>query len=108
MNTKFYGIKSIKEATAYLAHPILGPRLKMAMRIVLDNEEKDLRRLLGSQVDVDKLKSCVTLFAITSLGEDSQFFVGALNQLWGGKPCERTEKVLSEWVIEDKESQKDT
>jgi len=39
---KFYGIGSLDEARAYLAHPRLGPRLDLCTRIVLASENPSL------------------------------------------------------------------
>ena len=35
---KFYGISSLEEAQAYLGHPLLGPRLILCARTVLESE----------------------------------------------------------------------
>ena len=46
--SRFYAIASLDEARAYLAHPVLGPRLRECAGIVLATEgrsaEDDLRR----------------------------------------------------------------
>jgi uncharacterized protein (DUF1810 family) len=45
---RFYGIGSIDEARAYLAHPVLGPRLDLCARIVLASESPSLHAIFGS------------------------------------------------------------
>jgi uncharacterized protein (DUF1810 family) len=59
---KHYAIKSVEEAKAYLAHPVLGARLVESARAVLAIEGKTARQILGTPDDL-KLKSCATLFA---------------------------------------------
>ena len=59
---KAYGIADLKELEAYLAHPVLGPRLVEAARAMLMHEGKAPEAVLGA-VDAMKLRSCATLFA---------------------------------------------
>ena len=60
-----YSIKSTEEAVAYLAHPVLGPRLKECAEAVLDVEGRSAHEIFGSPDDM-KLRSCATLFACVS------------------------------------------
>ena len=60
-----YGIRSEDEARAYLAHPVLGPRLTECAEAVLGIENRTPRDIFGSPDDL-KLKSCATLFAHVS------------------------------------------
>jgi uncharacterized protein (DUF1810 family) len=57
-----YGIASLAEARAYLAHPLLGPRLRECTQLLLAAPGEDARRVLGYPDDL-KLRSCMTLFA---------------------------------------------
>ncbi len=58
-----YGLGSLAEARAYLAHPVLGPRLEEATRLVLAHKGRhSLDGMLGSPDDL-KFRSCMTLFA---------------------------------------------
>ena len=57
-----YAIQSVAEARAYLAHPVLGPRLIECAEAVLAVEGKTAHAIFGSPDDV-KLRSCATLFA---------------------------------------------
>jgi uncharacterized protein (DUF1810 family) len=59
---RFYGIGSLDEARAYLAHPVLGERLDLCTRIVLASEASSLHAIFGSPDDL-KFRSCMTLFA---------------------------------------------
>jgi uncharacterized protein (DUF1810 family) len=60
-----YSIKSVAEARAYLAHPVLGPRLRECAEAVLDVEGRSAFEIFGSPDDM-KLRSCATLFAYVS------------------------------------------
>ena len=57
-----YAISSAEEARAYLAHPVLGPRLRECARIVADTEDRTAERIFG-YIDAVKLRSSMTLFA---------------------------------------------
>ena len=57
-----YAISSLDEAEAYLAHPVLGPRLKQCTELVDAVEGKSLREIFGSPDDL-KFRSSMTLFA---------------------------------------------
>ncbi len=63
--SKRYAIKSVDEAKAYLAHPVLGPRLLEVCEAALTVEGKSAHEIFGSPDDL-KLKSCATLFATVS------------------------------------------
>ena len=57
-----YAISSLDEAEAYLAHPVLGPRLEECTQLVNAVEGKSLREIFGSPDDL-KFRSSMTLFA---------------------------------------------
>jgi uncharacterized protein (DUF1810 family) len=57
-----YAIASVAEARAYLAHPVLGPRLRECARVVAATEGRSAIRIFGP-VDAVKLRSSMTLFA---------------------------------------------
>ena len=57
-----YAISCADEARAYLAHPVLGPRLRECARIVADTEGRTGEQVFG-YVDAVKLRSSMTLFA---------------------------------------------
>lgn len=59
--SKYYAIQSMKEAKAYLRHPILGKRLKECLQELLKLETTDAVEVFG-EIDAMKLKSCLTLF----------------------------------------------
>jgi uncharacterized protein (DUF1810 family) len=76
-----YAIESLEEARAYLAHPLLGARLREFTRAVLDVEGKTAREIFGSPDDL-KFRSCLTLFVHTA--PDEPLFRAALNKYFGG------------------------
>ncbi len=57
-----YGITGLAEARAYMAHPVLGPRLEECTRLVLAIQGRSAQQIFGSPDD-RKLRSCMTLFA---------------------------------------------
>ena len=60
--TQFYGIRSLREARAFLAHPILGNRYRQCVEAILGwSGRKDAAEILGD-VDAMKLRSSLTLF----------------------------------------------
>ncbi|HYF16929.1 MAG TPA: DUF1810 domain-containing protein [Ramlibacter sp.] len=65
---KFYGLADAEEARAYLAHPVLGPRLLECCRLLLAVPDRSAAEILGA-VDALKLRSCLTLFAHVAPGE---------------------------------------
>lgn len=88
----FYGLASLDEARAYLAHPVLGPRLAAATRLVLTHAGKrSLHDIFGSPDDL-KFRSCMTLFA-EAAGTGS-VYADALALMCGGERCERTLALL--------------
>lgn len=63
--TKFYSIKSVAEARAYLQHPVLGPRLLSCAEAALGIQGRTAADIFGA-TDERKLRSCATLFASVS------------------------------------------
>ncbi|MFB3820071.1 MAG: DUF1810 domain-containing protein, partial [Candidatus Methylomirabilales bacterium] len=78
---RHYGIKSLEEARAYLAHPILGPRLEESAEAVLRIEGRSATAIFGSPDDL-KLRSCATLFAAAS--PPGSVFERLLGKYYGG------------------------
>lgn len=77
-----YGITSLEEAQAYLAHPVLGPRLLECTRWVLAVENRTASQIFGSPDD-QKLRSSMTLFA--RAGPENPEFAQALQKYYGGE-----------------------
>ena len=83
----FYGIENREEAMAYLAHPILGPRLVEISRALMELQEQDPLTVMGSP-DHMKLRSCMTLFALLP-GADP-VFQAVLQKYFGGRQDRKT------------------
>ena len=88
----FYGIASLHEARAYLAHPLLGPRLDHCTRTVLEVEAGSLHEIFGSPDDM-KFQSSMTLFAIAA-ADPASLFYKALDRLCGGALDAQTLRLL--------------
>jgi uncharacterized protein (DUF1810 family) len=87
----FYGLSGLDEATAYLEHPMLGPRLEAAVDAVQASRATSLHALFGSPDDL-KFRSSMTLFAVAAPEGPYQ---GALDRWCGGEPDPRTITLLS-------------
>lgn len=62
-NSQYYGLDGEGEARAYLAHPILGQRLRDICEVLLMHEGKrDIDYIMGSSIDVLKLQTSMNLF----------------------------------------------
>jgi uncharacterized protein (DUF1810 family) len=76
-----YGIASLAEARAYLAHPVLGPRLVECCRALLGLSGVSAEEVLGG-IDAIKVRSSMTLFAIAD--PDQPVFAEVLARYYGG------------------------
>ena len=62
-NSEYYGLDGLDEARAYLAHPVLGARLREISEALLTHVGKrDIDVIMGSSIDVLKLQTCMNLF----------------------------------------------
>jgi uncharacterized protein (DUF1810 family) len=77
---RFYAIASLAEARAFLAHPILGPRLVLCTRAVLAHRGSSAEAIFGP-VDAMKFRSSMTLFEAAGAREP---FGEALHLFFGG------------------------
>ena len=87
-----YGIKSLDEARAYMAHPLLGPRLVECTELVLAVQGRTAHAIFGSPDDL-KLRSCMTLFAAADPA--ALLFPEALRIFCAGVPDPRTIDLLA-------------
>jgi uncharacterized protein (DUF1810 family) len=78
-----FGISSREEAQAYLAHPVLGKRLRDCTLLVNEAEGRSAEQIFGYP-DVLKFRSSMTLFA--SVTPDDQVFKHALQKYFDGEP----------------------
>ena len=88
----YYGIEDLEEARAFLAHPVLGTRLRGITRTALELSESDPMTVFGCPDNL-KLRSCLTLFARAS-GEE--LFCQALNKFFDGQGDPQTLELLKE------------
>ena len=79
------------EARAYLAHPVLGPRLEEATELMLSHAGMKPERILGP-VDALKFRSCLTLFG--AAGPERPVFAEALRVFYDGEACAATQAAL--------------
>jgi uncharacterized protein (DUF1810 family)/phage shock protein PspC (stress-responsive transcriptional regulator) len=87
----FYAIASLREARAYLDHPLLGPRLRQCVAALEPWAGKRSAEQIFGTVDAMKLKSSLTLFDQV---EPSGVFAAALVNFFGGRRDERTLALL--------------
>jgi uncharacterized protein (DUF1810 family) len=90
-----YAIQSLEEARAYVAHPVLGPRLREICGIVNEIEGRAAYEVFGSPDDM-KLRSSVTLFARATATEENGVFVEVIRKYFGGAEDERTVEKMGE------------
>ena len=80
--SQHFGIGGLSEARAYLAHPVLGPRLLECARTLLDLEASDPVAIFGS-LDAMKVRSSMTLFARAD--PTQPVFSAVLDRYFGGE-----------------------
>lgn len=86
----FYGIADADEARHYLAHPLLGARLREITAALLETGMDDPIALMGRPDDL-KLCSCMTLFEAVS---HEPLFTQVLERFYHGKRDGRTLQML--------------
>jgi uncharacterized protein (DUF1810 family) len=86
-----YAIGSLEEARAYLAHPVLGPRLRECVEASLAIEGRSAREVFGSPDDL-KFRSSLTLFA--EAASDESLFREALVKYFAGEADPSTLRLL--------------
>lgn len=86
-----YGISSLVEAQAYLAHPVLGPRLLDCTRALLQTGAIRAEAVFGS-IDAIKLRSSMTLFARAD--PDEPVFGQVLDRFYAGRVDPATDERL--------------
>lgn len=80
--SQFYGLSGLDEARAYVAHPILGPRLRDCVAAMLATDDVSAVDILGV-TDAMKFHSSLTLFARAAPQEP--LFEQALRKFFGGE-----------------------
>ena len=89
--TREYAISSLAEAQAYLAHPVLAPRLAECAAALLAVDGKSAEDILGP-VDAMKVRSSMTLFQAAVPGE--AVFADVLDRYYGGNADDATVRRL--------------
>jgi uncharacterized protein (DUF1810 family) len=87
-----YAIGSLAEASAYLAHPVLGPRLLECADVVLALRDRSALEVFGAPDDM-KLRSSATLFAAVSPAGSA--FHRIVEQYFGGDLDDRTRALIA-------------
>ena len=90
--SQYYAINGLKEANAYLRHPVLGQRLINICRALLDLNVNDANLVFGSPDDL-KLKSSMTLFA--AIPGSEIVFQQVLDKFFKGKADSHTLTLLN-------------
>ncbi len=89
--SRFYAISGLDEARAYLAHPILGARIRACARAAAALEGRSAEQVFGS-TDASKLRSSMTLFGVAEPAEP--VFHAVLDRCFGGEPDPLTLRLL--------------
>lgn len=87
---QLYAIASIDEARAFLAHPVLGPRLQACVEALQDLEHGSAEAVFGD-IDAMKLRSSLTLFEQAG-GE--RLFAAAIERWFDGRRDDATLRLL--------------
>jgi uncharacterized protein (DUF1810 family) len=90
-NAVHYSISGTAEARAYLAHPVLGPRLVACAEAALRHDGLTAPEIFGHPDDL-KLRSCATLFA--SVSSAGSVFHRIIDAFFEGRPDETTLRLL--------------
>ena len=83
MMAQEFALSSLDEAAAYLAHPVLGPRLRECTALVAGVEGRSIAEILGYPDDM-KFRSSMTLFARAA--PDDPIFAACLQKYFAGEP----------------------
>jgi uncharacterized protein (DUF1810 family) len=92
---EYFGIAGLDEAHAYLADPVLGPRLRECAGLLRGHPGSEPAAAILGGVDALKLRSCMTLFRQVGDEEDRTLFQAVLDRYYGGDPDEATLGLLS-------------
>jgi uncharacterized protein (DUF1810 family) len=86
-----YSIDSLEEAGAYLAHPVLGPRLIECTGLAIAADKAKASDIFYFPDDL-KFRSCMTLFA--AVPGAPAVFAAAIEKYYGGEPDAQTQHLL--------------
>lgn len=91
--SKYYAIKNISEATAYLNHGVLGKRLIEICNVLVSLKTNDSHKIFGSPDDL-KLKSSLTLFS--EVPGSNKIFTLVLEKFFNGEKDSKTLQILKQ------------
>lgn len=86
-----FAIEDLDQAERFLSHPVLGPRLKEAAKLMLIHAGQDPVQILGG-IDAVKLRSSMTLFS--HVPGAPRIFQDVLNSFYDGTECDKTLRLL--------------
>lgn len=89
--SRHFAIASGQEAAAYLAHPLLGSRLRMCTQLVLNVQQRSIAEIFGHPDDL-KFHSSMTLFA--QFAPEDSLFHQSLQRYFHGIPDDWTLSLL--------------
>ena len=90
---RFFAVKSLTEARAYLAHPVLGKRLRECTAAVLAVPGRTASEIFGSPDDI-KFRSSMTLFERAE--PECDLFSDALDRFFEGRRDRLTLDLLAD------------
>ena len=80
--SRTFAISSLEEATAYLEHPVLGPRIRQCTDLLNATSGRTIKQILGP-TDSMKFRSSMTLFARAT--KENKVFEDALQKFYEGR-----------------------
>jgi len=89
---RHFGLSGLDGAAAYLAHPLLGPRLVQVSQLLLSHEDTDPATILGA-VDALKVRSCMTLFE--AVPDAPGIFAEVLDRMYDATRCPITREAIA-------------
>lgn len=89
--SRYYGITSLDEARAYLADPVLGPRLRECVGLLLASDRTSAVDIFGP-TDAMKLRSSMSLFLRAAPADGG--FAAVLDRYFEGVPDPATDALL--------------
>ncbi|HVN47092.1 MAG TPA: DUF1810 domain-containing protein [Steroidobacteraceae bacterium] len=89
-----YAIGSLAEARAYLAHPLLGERLRRCTELANAVAGRSAQEIFGTP-DCLKFRSSMTLFALAAAGASAAIFRQALEKYFAGEDDPVTRELLA-------------
>ena len=88
--SRAYAIGSLGEASAYLEHPLLGPRLRECCEALMATDPAASAESILGGIDAIKVRSSMTLFHRADPSE--RLFPAVLDRFYGGEPDPETER----------------